>query len=366
MKKLLLFLCLFLLIPFGANAQQCSLQAKTAGSSSNLSSGYDSVASSMGLPSTATTPGDLSTNASLTYDSVASSMGLPQTSAGQVSGVNPYTGTDTYSSPGIIASSYDSVANTMGLPQMNAGQVVGYNYTTGQPLYSSSGISSLGSSAVSGFISSYASMANFMGLPGSSTGQIVATNYTTGMPTYSVPGVSRSSGAVVYSPSSAASTYNTFMPSSGSSAMGNYYAANSVNSNSPYGSNVTSNGSSAMGNYYAASSANSNSPYGNSAASMGSTTKGWNVGNLSGFGLPSGSISGIIKNIPMWLLGIFGFVGVIGFVISGLMYLTAAGDTGQAETAKNAMVYSIIGIIVGLSGLVVIIAVNAMLNGTTF
>ncbi|MDR3559762.1 MAG: hypothetical protein P4L62_05105 [Candidatus Pacebacteria bacterium] len=94
---------------------------------------------------------------------------------------------------------------------------------------------------------------------------------------------------------------------------------------------------------------------------------GWSTGltNAKAFGLPSGSIYTIISNTLSWILGIFGFIGVIGFVISGLLYLTAAGDDGKMETAKNAMTYSIIGVIVGLAGLVVITAVNALLGATS-
>ncbi len=90
---------------------------------------------------------------------------------------------------------------------------------------------------------------------------------------------------------------------------------------------------------------------------------GWNIGNLAGFGLPTGSIYGIIGNLLMWLLGIFGFVGVIGFVISGIMYLVAAGDEDMIGKAKKAMTYSIIGVVVGLLGVVVIQAINLALNG---
>ncbi|MFA5872312.1 MAG: pilin [Parcubacteria group bacterium] len=87
-------------------------------------------------------------------------------------------------------------------------------------------------------------------------------------------------------------------------------------------------------------------------------------------GLPAGSIFDIIKNVMLWLLGILGFVAVIGFVISGIMYLVAAGDEKRQETAKQAMYYSIIGVIVGLVGLVILYAVQKLLGGqsgsTTF
>jgi len=89
---------------------------------------------------------------------------------------------------------------------------------------------------------------------------------------------------------------------------------------------------------------------------------GWNIGDLMGYGLPSGSISGIIKNILSWLLMIFGFLGLIGFVISGILYIASSGDETKAEKAKKAMTYSAIGIVVGLVGLVIIQAISIALN----
>jgi len=96
-----------------------------------------------------------------------------------------------------------------------------------------------------------------------------------------------------------------------------------------------------------------------------SSSGGWNIGSVSGFGLPVGTVSGIITNILKWLLAIFGIVGIIGFVIAGIIYITSFGDDDRMKTAKQAMYYSIIGVIVGLSGLVVIFAVNAILNQTS-
>lgn len=82
-----------------------------------------------------------------------------------------------------------------------------------------------------------------------------------------------------------------------------------------------------------------------------------------GTGLPGSSIMDIITNIMNWLLAIVGIAGVIGFAISGILYLTAAGDEGRIGQAKNAMVYSIIGVIVALAGLVALQAAKSMLGG---
>lgn len=91
---------------------------------------------------------------------------------------------------------------------------------------------------------------------------------------------------------------------------------------------------------------------------------GWNVNALSGFGLPGGSIIGIVASIFAWISGVLFFSSLIAFAVSGIMYLTAAGDDGQIEKAKKAMKYSIIGTIVGLSGFVVVQAVDLMLRAS--
>lgn len=90
---------------------------------------------------------------------------------------------------------------------------------------------------------------------------------------------------------------------------------------------------------------------------------GWNPGNYAMFGLPSGRIYDIIYNFLFWILALFGAFGLIGFVISGIMYLTSAGDDTQIEKAKKAMKWSLVGVIVGLAGLVVMLAVDELLSG---
>jgi hypothetical protein len=81
------------------------------------------------------------------------------------------------------------------------------------------------------------------------------------------------------------------------------------------------------------------------------------------YGLPGGTITDIVVNILNWMLGLIGVVGIIGFVIAGILYLTSVGDSGRIETAKNAMMFSIIGVIVALSGFVALKAIETMLEG---
>lgn len=83
----------------------------------------------------------------------------------------------------------------------------------------------------------------------------------------------------------------------------------------------------------------------------------------SGTGLPVNSLFDIISNIMYWLLAIVGIVGVIGFAIAGILYLTAGGDEARIDTAKKAMLYSIIGVIVALAGLVALRFASGLLGG---
>ena len=92
----------------------------------------------------------------------------------------------------------------------------------------------------------------------------------------------------------------------------------------------------------------------------------WVPGDLALFGLPGGAVSSIVANVMYWLVMILGVVAVIGFVISGILYLTAAGNEDQAKQAKRAMTYSIIGVIVGLLGLIVLRAAFRLLKGVSF
>ncbi|NMC87266.1 MAG: hypothetical protein GYA69_02320 [Candidatus Moranbacteria bacterium] len=73
---------------------------------------------------------------------------------------------------------------------------------------------------------------------------------------------------------------------------------------------------------------------------------------------------GIITSAMNWLLILVGILGVIGFVIAGIIYLTAAGDEDQIAKGKKAMIYSIVGVIVALLGVVIIQAVQGMLSGS--
>ncbi|MEA2086662.1 MAG: pilin [Candidatus Caldatribacteriota bacterium] len=99
-------------------------------------------------------------------------------------------------------------------------------------------------------------------------------------------------------------------------------------------------------------------------AGAAQVTGAWPTGKdkADGQGLPQGKISEIIFNLASWLLILLGSIAVIGFVISGILYLTAAGNEDRMETAKKGMIYSVIGVVVGLLGYVIVQAVTTWLG----
>lgn len=81
---------------------------------------------------------------------------------------------------------------------------------------------------------------------------------------------------------------------------------------------------------------------------------------------PTGGLPAIVEGLVKWLLGIFGFLAILSFIISGAMYFFSSGDDTAMKKAKNQMQWSIIGVVVGLLGYVIIVAMDAALRGNGF
>lgn len=97
-------------------------------------------------------------------------------------------------------------------------------------------------------------------------------------------------------------------------------------------------------------------------ASTGAACSGTDVGGVcfpTGTGLAgeakgSLTIAGLLVNILQWLLAIFGVLAIIMFVVMGYKYLFAGVDEEQAEQAKAGVTYAVIGIIIALSGYIIV------------
>jgi uncharacterized membrane protein HdeD (DUF308 family) len=85
--------------------------------------------------------------------------------------------------------------------------------------------------------------------------------------------------------------------------------------------------------------------------------------NMGTTGLDNTSVATIIFTVLQWLLLILTFVAVIGFVVSGIMYITAGGSD-RADDARKWLTYSIIGVIVALLGYVMTTFIKTTIEGT--
>ena len=76
----------------------------------------------------------------------------------------------------------------------------------------------------------------------------------------------------------------------------------------------------------------------------------------------SGPVLCVLVTFLSWILTVLGIVTVISFVIAGLQYMLSLGDPKSVETAKAHMKWSIVGLIVALSGVIAILQINSWLG----
>lgn len=61
-----------------------------------------------------------------------------------------------------------------------------------------------------------------------------------------------------------------------------------------------------------------------------------------------GNLNAIIRNVVNILLFIIGFVSVIMIIIGGINYTLSQGDSGKVKSAKDTILYAVIGLVVAL------------------
>jgi len=102
------------------------------------------------------------------------------------------------------------------------------------------------------------------------------------------------------------------------------------------------------------------------SAVLAACEAGYTAGAAAGTCIPSGTglsdmtIYDFLVRLMNWLLGIIGILGVIAFVISGVQYLTSAGNEEMAKSAKQNMTYAVVGLVVALAGLIVVNAIAGL------
>ncbi len=63
-------------------------------------------------------------------------------------------------------------------------------------------------------------------------------------------------------------------------------------------------------------------------------------------------LTSFLSNIFNFVLSIVGVLGILGLVISGIVYITAYGSEDRMKRAKNIALESVIGVIIALTSLI--------------
>ena len=66
------------------------------------------------------------------------------------------------------------------------------------------------------------------------------------------------------------------------------------------------------------------------------------------------SLNGIIRSIINLLLTIIGIIAVIMIVVGGIRYTTSAGDAGQTKSARDTIIYAIVGLVIAIMSFAIV------------
>ena len=77
---------------------------------------------------------------------------------------------------------------------------------------------------------------------------------------------------------------------------------------------------------------------------------------------PPTTLEGLIDAIktPIWV--IFGFIVLICFVYAGIIFLTAGGNPDKIEKARSAVMYGVVGVVVGIIAYGILAIITAILG----
>ena len=76
-------------------------------------------------------------------------------------------------------------------------------------------------------------------------------------------------------------------------------------------------------------------------------------------------VNDIVLAVVNWLLFAVGVVSVIMLIVGGIKYATSAGDSNKVTSAKNTIMYAIIGLAVAVLAFAIVGFVMNTLNGGT-
>ena len=76
-------------------------------------------------------------------------------------------------------------------------------------------------------------------------------------------------------------------------------------------------------------------------------------------------VNDIVLAVVNWLLFAVGVISVIMLIVGGIKYATSAGDSNKVTSAKNTIMYAIIGLAVAVLAFAIVGFVTNTLNGGT-
>jgi hypothetical protein len=80
------------------------------------------------------------------------------------------------------------------------------------------------------------------------------------------------------------------------------------------------------------------------------------TGGTQGCADPAGAptVNNVLKTVISFLSFIVGFIAVVMVIIGGFKYITSGGDAGKVTSAKNTLLYAIVGLVVVLLAQVIV------------
>lgn len=64
--------------------------------------------------------------------------------------------------------------------------------------------------------------------------------------------------------------------------------------------------------------------------------------------------NGILTRVINLLLTIVGIIAVIMIIVGGIRYTTSAGDSGQVNSARDTIIYSIVGLVIAIMAFAIV------------
>ena len=84
---------------------------------------------------------------------------------------------------------------------------------------------------------------------------------------------------------------------------------------------------------------------------------------LAGYPLAADSISQVLNNITLWIIGILAGLATLMLTLGGVRYLMANGDPAQVEQAKTALRSAAIGYGLAILAPVIVTVLKSLVGG---